>query len=229
MEIKSGIPVVILCGGKGERLYPLTIDIPKPLIEINGEPILWYIIEHLKKYQTRKFIITVGYKAEKIEEYFDKNHKNLNIQIVNSGDADIIKRIQDAAKYISTDFLVLYGDTLSNVNIDKLIKYHSTNTQNVTMTVWPLVSQFGLVEISKEGKVTSFNEKPKLPQWINIGYFYFNKNTFNIYNEFDRFQDFLHFIAEKGDLNAYCHQGIHFTVNTIKELEEAEKQINQIF
>ncbi len=228
MDMINEIPVVILCGGKGERLYPLTIDIPKPLIEIKGKPILGYIIEHLKKYHVHNLIITAGYKAEKIEEYFDNNQRDLKVQIVNSGDVDIIKRIQDAGKYIKSDFLVLYGDTLSDVNINELIKFHRTNNQNVTMTAWPLVSQFGLVEITPEGKVTSFKEKPILDKWINIGYFYFRQKTFDFFNKFNCFQDFLYFVAEKGELNAYRHRGFHITVNTLKELEEAEENLKEI-
>ena len=96
------------------------------------------------------------------------------------------------------------------------------------MTAWPLVSQFGLVEITPDGKVTSFKEKPILDKWINIGYFYFRQKTFDLFNKFDRFQDFLHFVAEQGDLNAYRHRGIHITVNTLKELEEAEENLKEI-
>ena len=229
MDLINQIPVVILCGGKGERLYPLTVDIPKPLIEIKGKPILGYIIEHLEKYHIYNIIIAAGYKAEKIEEYFNNHHQGLNIKIVSSGNVDIIKRIQYAGKYINGDFLVLYGDTLSDVNIDELIKYHETKKQNITMTAWPLVSPFGLVEITPEGKVISFKEKPILDKWINIGYFYFKQNSFDLLNEFDRFEDYLQFIAENGHLNAYRHRGIHITVNTLRELEEAEENLKEIF
>ena len=141
---------------------------------------------------------------------------------------DIVKRIRDAGKYIKGDFLVLYGDTLSDVNINELIHYHKANTQNVTMTAWPLVSQFGLVEISPEGRVTSFSEKPVLDKWINIGYFYFNQSTLDHLNAFDRFQDYLRGIAENGDLNAYRHRGVHITINTLRELEEAEENLKQV-
>ena len=97
------------------------------------------------------------------------------------------------------------------------------------MTAWPLVSPFGLVEITPEGKVISFKEKPILDKWINIGYFYFKQNSFDLLNEFDRFEDYLQFIAENGHLNAYRHRGIHITVNTLRELEEAEENLKEIF
>ena len=95
-NILSDLPeAIILCGGKGERLRPITNDVPKPLVEINDKPILHYLIEHLKKYNIRKINIASGYKSDVIERYFSENNYNASIKIHDSGDVDIIKRIQD--------------------------------------------------------------------------------------------------------------------------------------
>ena len=107
------VKVVLLCGGKGERLYPLTNDIPKPLLKIKEKPILSYIIEHLSKYDIQDLIITTGYKSNKISEFIEKYYPGSNYRLVNSGNVDIVKRIQDSERYIDSDFMVLYGDTIS--------------------------------------------------------------------------------------------------------------------
>ena len=226
--INENLSIVILCGGKGERLHPITNDIPKPLIKIKDKPILSYIIGHLERYNMRQFIVATGYKSYKIRNYIDECYTKSIYKIVDSGDVDIIKRIQDSCKYIKKDFMVLYGDTISNINLDNLIKYHQTHLQPVTMSVWPLRSQFGIVDIRKDGKVLGFQEKPILDKWINIGYFYFNYEIIKKINQYDRFDIFLKDLAEQNLLNAYKHTGIHITVKTIKELNDAEKSINKV-
>ena len=77
-KIKRDITAVILCGGQGQRLRPITKDLPKPLIMIKNNPILYYIIEHLKKYGVSKYVIATGYKSEKIKEYMSKEFNNLD-------------------------------------------------------------------------------------------------------------------------------------------------------
>ena len=83
--------VIILCGGKGTRLKPLTINTPKPMIKIKGKPILYYIINQLKKNNFNKFYITTGYLSNIIETYFENNFKELDINIVNDGDVIIFR------------------------------------------------------------------------------------------------------------------------------------------
>ena len=226
--INQNINIVILCGGKGERLHPITNDIPKPLIKIKDKPILSYIIEHLADYNMRDLIIATGYKSSEIRSYLNEYYTNSIYKIVNSGDVDIIKRIQECCKYIQKDFMVLYGDTISNINLDNLIKYHQKHLQPVTMCVWPLRSQFGIIDVGKAGEVLGFQEKPILDKWINIGYFYFKYEMIERINKHDRFDMFLQDLADKKILNAYKHTGIHITINTIKELADAEKSIDKI-
>jgi len=219
---------IILCGGKGERLRPLTKNFPKPLIKIKNEPILSHIVRHLKMNDINDFIFATGYKSETIEKYLKNERKDISFEISNSGDVDIIKRIQDAGSLINGDFLVLYGDTLSDIDIKKLIQDHNMKDQTVTMAVWPLQSQFGLVEIDSNGKVLSFVEKPILNKWINIGYFYFNHEMLELTYEYKKFADFLKALAIKNLLNAFRHRGIHITVNTVEELNKAENNIEKI-
>tara|TARA_Y100000591_G_scaffold125211_1_gene107068 strand:+ start:48401 stop:49096 length:696 start_codon:yes stop_codon:yes gene_type:complete len=220
--------IILLCGGKGERLRPLTVDIPKPLIQINKKPIISYIFEHLESFNIDDFIIATGYKADKIHSYMQELEPSFSYKTVYSGDADIIQRIKDSSKHIDTDFLVLYGDTLTDLDVDKLIKFHKQHSQPVTISVWPLKTQFGLVETDSNNKVISFKEKPTLDKWINIGYFYFDRDFMNVILQYSSFVSFLNDAAKKGIISAYKHEGVHITINTLRELDEAEDQLNKI-
>ena len=224
---KHNLKVVILCGGKGERLKPLTESLPKPLVKIKGRPILSYLLSHFENYGFRKFVIAVGYKSEAIVQYFEQNHKNLEIEIVDSGDADIIERIKDSEKYLTGDFIMSYGDTLTDMNLDDLVSFHHGHKADISITCYPLQSQFGVLEIADLGEVTSFIEKPMLDKWINIGYYYFSHRIISRIKKHSRFLDFLHEIIKEGNLYGYKHRGIHITVNSVKELQEAENNIAQ--
>ena len=226
--IDNNLNIVILCGGRGERMHPITNDIPKPLLKIKGKPILSYIIEHLSQYNFHNLIFATGYKSNEICNYINEHYEKSIYKIVNSGDVDIVKRIQDSCKYIKKDFMVLYGDTISNINLYDLIRYHQSQQEPATMTLWPLRSQFGIVDVSDDGKVLGFQEKPVLDKWINIGYFYFKNEMKEKINKFDKFEVFLKDLVDQKILNAYKHSGLHITINTLKELAEAEKSIVEI-
>jgi glucose-1-phosphate cytidylyltransferase len=130
--------------------------------------------------------------------------------------------------HVKKDILVLYGDTISNVDINELILSHRQSLKEITMTVWPLKIAYGLVEIASDGTVESFAEKPTLDEWINIGYFYINKNYYDLIFDNDIFESFLQQLASNSSINAYKHHGDHITINTLSELEEAQKNINNI-
>ena len=220
--------IILLCGGKGERLRPLTTDIPKPLIFLNKKPIMSYIFEHLESFKLDEFIIITGYKADKIDSYLKELKPSFSYKTVNSGQTDIIQRIKDSSKYIDTDFMILYGDTLSDLDIDKLINFHKQHSQPATISVWPLKTQFGLVETDSNDKVVSFKEKPTLDKWINIGYFYFDRDFMNFILQHSSFEIFLEEVAKKGLISAYKHNGVHITINTLRELDDAEDALNKM-
>lgn len=222
---RKDLSVLILCGGKGERLKPLTDILPKPLVKIKGKPMLNYLIAYFERHGFRRFVVAVGYKPEKIVRYLKQEHKNLNIEIVDSGDVDILERMKDASEVIPGDFIMCYGDTLADVDLKKLIRFHKAHQGKVSMTSYPLESQFGILEMRRSGKVKSFKEKPVLDKWINIGYYYFSRNIVNEMRKHHRLVDFLHALIRKGELYSFKHTGVHITVNTLKELNEAEKNI----
>jgi NDP-sugar pyrophosphorylase family protein len=223
-----GVTALVLCGGKGERLKPLTESIPKPLVMVNKRPILSYILEHVARYGLHDIVIAAGYMAEKIEEYVATTHHEKNIQVIDSGDVDIIQRIKDCAPYLTKGFILLYGDTLADVDIYQLQSFHEQHASVATVTLWPLKSQFGLADLDLNSNVIRFREKPVLDHWINIGYFCFKPEALSDMQNFQTFAEYLESIAERRLLRGFRHDGFHITINSIRELEEAEYNINKL-
>ena len=220
---------IILAGGKGTRLKPLTNNIPKPMVQIKDKPLIWYILKQLEYYKIQKSYLAVGYKSNVIKKYFTNSSINMTIEVVDNGDVDIIERIKFIVKTNkSDDLLILYGDTISDVNIDELISYSKNHPNNSILTVWPLKTNFGVVEVDENNLIKEFKEKPKLDKFINIGYFILRKEMFEILNKFESFAKFLIYCGTKKLLKAYIHNGEHFTVNNLVELEELKKNLNKI-
>ena len=111
------------------------------------------------------------------------------------------------------------------MDISELILFHRKFSKEITMTVWPLKIAYGLVEIGENGMVESFTEKPTLNKWINIGYIYINKNSRETIFKHESFETLLLESAILMSINAYKHAGLHITVNTLSELEEARRNI----
>ena len=213
---------LILCGGKGQRLRPITNSIPKPLVPINKIPILCHQIEYLQKEGISDFILATGYKSEMIEAFILESFKDIKIRVVNSGDVDIYNRIYDCKKYLKNKFLLCYGDTLADINILELNKFYSKKMSRGIITIYQLQSQFGIIK-SNDDLVYEYLEKPKLDAWINIGYFILDKSL--IIKSNHNFVDFIDSLVRSKQLYAYKHDGLHITVNTVKELQEAELNI----
>lgn len=224
--MKNKVTVLILCGGKGERLRPLTESTPKPLVHIKGRPILSYLLDHIIKFKVDNIVIAAGFQANKINVFFRENYRELNVTIVTSGDVDIIERIKACTPHLKGDFILLYGDTLADVNLNQLQDFHFSHNSKATITLFPLKSQFGLAELDLDNNVTNFREKPTLDQWINIGNFYYDKEVLEWMKDFTSYADFLEFLGKTRSLKGFRHYGVHITVNTLRELDEAEQNIH---
>ncbi len=226
----SDLTAIILCGGKGERLRPFTDDEPKPLVRIQGRPLLEYLLRYLASTGFRRFILCVGYKAERIEEFVRQNcDPSWQIRCVNSGDAGMTDRILDARAHLEGrgPALICYGDTLANVDIDALRREHRAHHALATVTIHPFQSPFGIVETDDSGRVRAFTEKPVLPYWINIGFILCEPAALERLERGSDLRAFLGALAREQRLYAYRHDGKHLTVNTEKERRAAEEQIEE--
>jgi glucose-1-phosphate cytidylyltransferase len=225
--------VVILCGGKGTRLKEYTEDIPKPLIEIGGKPILWHIMKTYSHYGFKDFILCLGYKGNKIKEYIENNNQEKwNVEFVDTGEkSNKGQRIKAVEEYIKEDnFFVAYGDDVSDVNIKEILNFHNKNNKIVTLTAVNPLSQFGIMEINNNSEITEFKEKPKLDHWINGGFFVFNKKIFNyLKDDYDLETETFEELVKEKQIQAFKHNGFWKCMNTFKdtvELNELWEQNN---
>lgn len=221
--------VVILAGGKGSRLSELTKSIPKPMVKILNTPIIVRIIKHYKKYGLKDFIIATGYKSFIIEKFFYKNSLNVQIKVVNTGKNSMTGgRIKFLKKYLKSKFMLTYGDGLSNVNIEKLLKFHDKSKNIATLTAVRPPARFGGIKISGK-RVKYFKEKSKLDEgWINGGFFImepqilnFIKNSKTVLEQFP-----LEKLSKLKKLGAYKHNGFWQCMDTLRDkiiLEDAVK------
>jgi len=222
--------VVILCGGLGTRLSEETIVKPKPMVKIGKDPIVIHIMNIYKHYGYNDFILALGYKGELIRKYFKKIKHDLKIKLVDTGKKTLTGgRILRLKKYFkkNENFMLTYGDGLSNQNIKNLIKFHKKHKKIATMTVVRPPVRFGEVKL-KGNKVISFKEKPRSSggeKWINGGFFVFNYNIFKFIKG-DKVmleRQPLQNLQEKKQLVAYRHKGFWQCMDTLREKILLEK------
>ena len=241
--------VIILAGGFGTRLSEYTESIPKPMVTIGGRPILWHIMRSYAHYGHKDFYVALGYKAEIIKEYF-LNYNALNsdftvdtlsrkVKILESSNNDWrvtltdtglnsmtggrVKRMQSLVG--NETFMLTYGDGVSNIDIDALLKFHKSHGKMVTISAVRPNARFG--EIQMEGnKVISFQEKPQTSKsWINGGYFIIEPEFFELIGNDATIleREPLEKAASIGELMAYHHEGYWQCMDTKRDRDNLEE------
>ena len=223
--------VVILAGGLGTRLSEYTKNIPKPMVKIKGLPILLRIINHYYSYGFKDFFIASGYKEKIIKNYFKKKKFKFNINIINTGLKTMTGgRLKRLEKYLNSEtFLLTYGDGLSNINLNKLIKFHSKSNNLVTLTAVRPPARFGAIKINKN-KVKVFRETSRLDEgWINGGFFVMEPRIFNYIKNDKTFleKEPLENLSKINKLGAYKHYGFWQCMDTLRDKEILEKKIKK--
>jgi glucose-1-phosphate cytidylyltransferase len=180
----ADLPVVILCGGEGTRLYGAMPDRPKPLAEIGGLPILYHIMQIYAAQGFRRFVLCLGYKGDMIADFFRRDApraaRDWGIDFVDTGVASMTgARIKRVEHLIGTPhFMVTYGDGLADIDLHALLDFHMGHGGIGTVTGVQPRSQFG--ELAIEGdRVRAFAEKPKVASVINGGFFVFRRGFFD--------------------------------------------------
>ena len=219
--------VVLLAGGFGTRLSEYTKTIPKPMIEVGGQPMLVHIMKQYAKYGFKDFYIALGYKGETIKKFFNKKFFDWNINLIETGKNTMTGgRLKRLKKYVGkTTFMMTYGDGISNVNLGKLIKFHKKNNKLVTLTAVRPPARFGALKL-KGNSVSYFKEKSKLDEgWINGGFFVmepeflkFIKND-NTYLE----REPLEAVTQKKQLAAFRHEGFWQCMDTKRDKDNLNK------
>jgi len=236
--------VVILAGGYGTRISEETEQKPKPMIEIGGKPIIWHIMKLYSYYGLKEFIICCGYKGYLIKEFFLNYSSYLSdftidlssnsvqthisfaedwkITLVDTGQNTMTGgRIARVKKYLKNEenFCMTYGDGVSNVNINKLIKFHISQNKIATLTAVKPEGRFGSLEISKN-LITNFKEKKiENSSYVNGGFFILNKKIFK-YLKSDQTifeEEPVKTLARQNNLVAFKHNGFWQPMDTIRD------------
>jgi len=219
--------VVILAGGFGTRLSEHTKSIPKPMIDINGKPMIYYILKFYAKHGFKDFFIALGYKGQVIKNFFKKNSYGWNINLIETGKKTMTGgRLKRLAKHLRNEtFMMTYGDGLSNVNLKKLLKFHKNNKKLVTITAVRPPARFGALKF-KGHFVRYFKEKSKVDEgWINGGFFVIEPKFLNFIKKDDTYleREPLELASKKKQLVAYRHEGFWQCVDTKRDLDKIRK------
>ena len=241
--------VILLAGGLGTRLSQYTETLPKPMVQIGGKPILWHIMKTYAHFGHKDFYVALGYKAEVIKDYFlhyrtlnadftvdlgtgvvnshQLNEVDWKVTLVNTGqDSMTGGRVKRMKPFIGNETCLLnYGDGLSNVDLDQLIKFHKSHGKLVTVTAVHPGARFGELEIKGE-QVTSFQEKPQTRQgWINGGYFVIEPEFFDLIHDDQTIleREPLERVAEMDELMAFQHKGFWQCMDTKRDRNNLEE------
>ncbi len=238
--------VAILCGGKGTRLQEKTESVPKPLIEIGGRPILWHIMKIYSHWGFNDFVLLLGYKGEKIKEYFvdgdrwrrhnfrlemapgeqprleylHQDDEAWRVTFVDTGlETNTGGRIKKAEPYIDGDtFMVTYGDGVADIDLRELVSTHRRHGRFATVTAVTPLSQFGIMRVGEDSTVREFTEKPRMRDWVNGGFFVFQREVFRFLGDNAILErEPLQRLAEEGQIVAHKHGGFWACMDTYKD------------
>lgn len=242
---------IILCGGYGYRLREETEFRPKPMVLIGDKPIVWHIMKIYSHFGYNEFILALGYKAEYIKNYFlnqkvvesdfyldTKTHKTkfylesrrekdkFKITFVDTGLNTLPgERIIKCKKYLKNDenFMVTYGDAVTDLNIKELVSFHLKQKTIGTITGIHQRSRFGIIKLKNNNLIEKFREKPVVSDWVNGGFMVFQKKIFKYLKNGETEHPALQRIAASNNLSLYKHEGFWFCMDTYREYEELNK------
>ena len=232
--------VVILAGGLGTRLSEETVNMPKPMVQIGGHPMLWHIMNIYAHYGKNQFVVALGYKGEMINDYFlrfrdlyvnlEVNLKTgevktgqappWTVQLIDTGTATMTGgRMLRLRKYLGDDFMMTYGDGVADINLNTLLSFHRRHGKLATVTAVHPQARFGGIELDGD-QVAHFAEKSQTTQgWINGGFFVLDRKVLD-YIDGDATlweREPMERLAEAGQLMAYKHEGYWQPMDTLRE------------
>lgn len=223
--------VIILAGGLGTRISEETVDKPKPMVEINGKPILWHLMSIFAEQGFTDFVIAKGYKGEVISDWISSRESDIpnswTVKALETGlETQTGGRIRQCMSFVGDErVIVTYGDGLANVKLTELIDFHDRQGKLATVTAVHPPARFGYLEFS-EGLVRKFGEKNQADAgWINGGFFVLEPSVMGLIdNDFQPFETTtLPELTELCELSAFRHEGFWQPMDTLREKNDLEK------
>ncbi len=235
--------VGILAGGLGTRLAEETELRPKPMVEIDGRPILWHIMKHYAYYGFNEFVIALGYKGDQIKRFMmeyctltnnltlnfasgdirvhDGEREDWSVELVDTGQATMTGgRIKRLGPYLGAEtFMVTYGDGVSNINLRDLLAFHKSHGRLATLTAVRPPARFGKLDLDGDA-VANFSEKPQTGEgWINGGFLVLEPGVFDYIDGDDTYweREPLERLARDGQLMAYRHHDFWQCMDTLRD------------
>ena len=229
---------LILAGGKGERLRPLTDALPKPMVPVCGRPMLEHQVEWLKAGGVTDVIFLAGYRWESIERHFAAG-RDFGVTVQYSvedsplGRGGAIKKSYTLLPTNAQTVVVLNGDVITEEPLDALVAcYRDRKSENpshlATLLAVPMVSPYGLLEIDLGESITGFREKVEMPHWINGGAYIFDRAIFQEFPDLgDHEVETFPRLAETGKIAAFRTRSFWCSVDSFKDLREAEDYLSR--
>lgn len=222
---------VILCGGRGTRLGEHGATVPKALIQIGGRPVIWHLLKIYSHYGIDDFVLCLGYLGEKIKQYFDElarnDPENWRLTFAETGlDTNTGGRLYRVRDRLAEDdiFCVTYGDGLADIDLKELIAFHRSHGKIATLTAVHPYSNFGILHLDDSGMVTDFHEKPLMREWINGGFFVFDRRIFDhLGDDVVLEREPLEQLVKEDQLMAFRHAGFWKCADTYKDTLEFEQ------
>ncbi|TDJ24634.1 MAG: nucleotidyltransferase family protein [Gammaproteobacteria bacterium] len=223
---------IVLAGGLGVRLRPFTEEMPKAMVEVQGKPLLHWIILWLAKNDIERIVIGVAYKKEKIINWVESHAFGPKIEFshheVESGTGGGIRRAVESMGIEDEVYLVMNGDELCDLPLDSMLRFHLKQTPIATILSTPLRSNFGVVEIDSRQRITSFEEKPLIDSiFVNSGVYLFDQQINSLLPKVGDIEKttFVSLAKEKR-MAAYRYFGFWRTINTEKDLQDIEDNLD---
>ncbi len=234
---------VILCGGRGTRLDEMGKVVPKALFPIGHRPLIWHVLKIYVSQGFEEFVLCLGFLGERIIEYFQElscesksdvysiDHPELKctVSLFETGqDTNTGGRIKNIQQAVAGEnrFFVTYGDGLANVDLRSLLDFHTRHGRTASVTTVHPTSNFGIVEIDDGDRIVRFREKPRMAEWINGGFFVFEKQIFELLSSDSVLEcEPLETLTARGELMAFKHNGFWKCMDTFKD----NLELNQLW
>lgn len=216
-----------IVGGRGERLRPYTDNVPKAMVAINNRPLLAYQVDWMRANGVTDVVFLCGHLSEMIEEFVGdgsglgiRAHYSLEETPLGRGGA--VRKGFDLVPAGEERVLVVNGDVLTDQPLEPLIELHQEKSATATMMLIPYPSQYGIVQFSDSGLVSSFDEKPDLPHWINGGVYIFDRSIETLLPEIgDHETETFPALASEKKLAALASSAFWTSVESAKEMRDA--------